>query len=134
MFFEMGPFCLTTGATRQVQHIKVLVEVWVRMLLFDARRTARACLHAEVSHASVTPRLDFDTADVVIVVHVAQLAADSLFHLEHELSMAFRSRSGAVFAPELLNHLFFLFSALCEYLINLSRIKTVVKILRSAHG
>ena len=134
MFCEMGLFCLTTVATRLDQHINALVEVWVRMPLFDVRRTARAWLHAEVDFARVTPRLDFDTADVVLIVHVAQLAAAALLHLVDDVSMALRPQSGAVFAPEPLEHLFFTFSALCEYLIHSSRIKTVVGILRSANG
>ncbi len=58
----------------------------------------RARLRAKVDLARVPPRLDFDNADFVFVVHIAHLAAAALIHFEDDMSMAVHAQSGVVFA------------------------------------
>ena len=82
MFCGMGPFCVAKVATRLAQHPNMMAEIWVRVLICGALRTAHARLRAQVELARLTPRLDFDTAVVGLFVHIAQLAAATLIHFK----------------------------------------------------
>ncbi len=77
------------------------------------------------------PRLDFDAVEVVLIVHIAQLAVAALIHFEDDVSMALRAQSGAVSAPEPFDYLLLSLSALGAYLVHFYRVETVVGILQN---